>query len=1295
MPLAERGATARSVLHAMIGVGLILATGALRSRAQTPEPDRQGNQEPVDLAADRVVTWTEGQIHWVELRGHSAIFQGAEGLRGDRAIVRVLPASATGARATVADAYVETDPPLNRGGKRLPAQRSTIHLESAAGVALKPYEKKNLTRLKGPPEDLSLLHRGFPDSGRSSASSSPDHRSSGPAAAEADASGTIERSKGGAPLRVAEAALRSEQAIVAPGEDPPAIGPGLSTMSAPRRDPSVIPAGMDEDDKIPDSLLQDLPNAPASPIAPAVAAPPNGGRALPPLRGAGAPGAAPGRSGAGLNPGVVIDDRNAEPPDPELLGPVVDPDFVEVAPKFPGLQKEINLYPIDSDGFTTRQLEPADGYSRVVIRGGVNIVVNRGAAPKNDKNALEAQKAQAEARKAEVDRALKEGRIPRQPPKEDPHYGTIDITADNAVIWYKDEKKEDGEEGATASPLAGKLQEIYLEGNVVVRQDDRKIAGTPDQRTLRAKRLYFNAVTNRMIALDAEANLFAQGLVAPMRVLAPRIDQFENGEKAPDGTPLKTIRADHTVSTGSRFADPGYKFKSRYLEIDQYPVPATSPDGKRIENADGSDRYTLKSYLDARQNVFYMGDAPVFFWPYQSATEDDLSPPLIGISPGYINYFGQYLLTDWNGYRLFNSIFPWLRLTRPNEVDVWNIDIDELSTRGVALGTNIGYFGGKIDKNLPFGYKLADNLPFEYLGYFKAWGLQDHGLDDLGTGPAVITYGPPGLGKRGFQRGDVPLATSSRGMMTFRHMQSLIDNKLNVEDMLGVDSVLPFPSLFDAPVDPLEDFRAQIDFGLISDRNFQEQYYQNEFDTGRDQSTDLYMIRQKENRAATLLVEGNIQNWYTATQSLPKLDYYRLGDSLLSDWFTYFQHTGADYAAVHTAIEVNNPNLFAFMPYDPVSNTSGLFQSGRAYTSHEIDMPINLKYLRLVPYAQGQFVGWNNQIGGESMARIWGAVGARADILVWKKYGYVESDLFNVHGLNHKINFYADFRDAFSNQNLNQIGIQDTIDDNTYEFVRRYFALTNYAGGLLPMQYDPRFLLLRRMTSPITGTTDIQGTIEGARLGVHQRLQTKRGPIGRRRVIDWMELDLSTTYFPDASRDNFGKPFGQNMYSWEWFVGDRTSIVSYGWFEFFNISGKPLLKTNPNHGNNPFGLNVITTGINITRPPKGQVFLGYTVIDTGPINTSALNVSYSYWMSPKWYSTFGTTYDFGNGVSLGSLLSFTRIGSDFLTTLGFTIDPQRGATQFGLQIVPRISPNVSNGASNSMGGLDTRYAKFD
>ena len=50
-------------------------------------------------------------------------------------------------------------------------------------------------------------------------------------------------------------------------------------------------------------------------------------------------------------------------------------------------------------------------------------------------------------------------------------------------------------------------------------------------------------------------------------------------------------------------------------------------------------------------------------------------------------------------------------------------------------------------------------------------------------------------------------------------------------------------------------------------------------------------------------------------------------------------------------------------------------------------------------------------------------------------------------------------------------------------------------------------------------------------LGIHQRLQTKRGPEGKRRIVDCMTLDVNGTYFPDAKRDNFGTPWGQTMYN--------------------------------------------------------------------------------------------------------------------------------------------------------------------
>ena len=184
-----------------------------------------------------------------------------------------------------------------------------------------------------------------------------------------------------------------------------------------------------------------------------------------------------------------------------------------------------------------------------------------------------------------------------------------------------------------------------------------------------------------------------------------------------------------------------------------------------------------------------------------------------------------------------------------------------------------------------------------------------------------------------------------------------------------------------------------------------------------------------------------------------------------------------------------------------------------------------------------------------------------------------------------------------------------------------------------------------------------------------------------------MTLDLTTTYFPHADRDNFGKPFGQNMYNWEWFIGDRTSIISYGWFEFWELTGDPLTKPAIDRRNNPFGLNIITTGISISRPPRTNLFIGYTVIDTGVITTSALNSSISYWLSPKWYGTYATSYDFGYDQLLAANFSVTRIGADYLMSVGLSIDPQRESYMFAVELQPRISPNIRFGSTAGMNQL--------
>ena len=78
--------------------------------------------------------------------------------------------------------------------------------------------------------------------------------------------------------------------------------------------------------------------------------------------------------------------------------------------------------------------------------------------------------------------------------------------------------------------------EVYLEGNVILRQDENKYAGKGDQRTVRAPQLYYDFLTDRMLAPNAEIDMFAPSLLAPVRLSSPRIEQFRRPVMLPNGT---------------------------------------------------------------------------------------------------------------------------------------------------------------------------------------------------------------------------------------------------------------------------------------------------------------------------------------------------------------------------------------------------------------------------------------------------------------------------------------------------------------------------------------------------------------------------------------------------------------------------------------------------------------------------------------------------------------------------------------------------------------------------------------
>ena len=1225
------------ILWLLVAVSLAIASpsGSQAQEQSSAKPSRitanprwNGDPvEPIQLSADHVQTWTDQGAEWVLLEDQAGIAQGDVSLRADKLLARIVRETSNDATTFLLEIYAEgnvRDP----GSPEKTYREIRSKLQTVKQINLSARVPGGQHALNKPPRGVPILARAFPkDKDKEKDEANPPR----------------------------ETAARLPVPVPVPVPTPsptptPSIpqGPTTVTVGSPFgakelpvlpvepatkvQDAAVMPVQTVEGQGFPGGFSATprvdqfpLPAAPASdPMLPLV------------------PNDVP--FGPGSAPLVIDPPTGLQPlPDgsPRPVRPIPGPTGGdnESAPVLPGSQRVTQIFPrgLGAIEFESKPVLP-DGTQIIVVRNGVNIqTVNK-------------------------------------------EQGIVDIEADSVVIFRRNQKDNPSRMDTNGKFVDGKNDplEFYLEGHVIFKQDQQIYQGKSDQRTYQAERVYYDVQKDQLLALNAQLELFAPGLVTPAKMNSPRIFQYHPLKTAPNGqiyaSTLPAIQTDKTVTTGSRFANPGYRFTSKSLDIERVVDNRVLADnsGKPFTNDD------LTWLIDARNNFFFFGPVPVFYFPRLVVEADDLNPPLQSVTFSTNNYFGQQFRSSYD-------VFNLLQKRHLPEIDAWTLDIDYLSARdkrfgqGNAVGTELGWFGQDLINDIkdPFhkDKSLQPSRLTTYAGYFDIFGLFDGSRDVLGPGLAVITNGPNNnlAGRQGYSRFSNPTFQEFRGRATVRHMQSFLPK--------------------DAPLD--EDFRVNFEFGISSDRNFLEQYYKRLFDTGIDQENLLYAIRQKQNRAFTVLTETNLQTFNTETQWYPKGDYYRLGDSFLDNRLTYFQHTGADYANVHTAAEVNNRTIFAYLPTDPVSNTNGTFQSGRAYTAHELDLPLDFKFLRVTPYVQGQAVGWNNQIGGHAVGRLWGAVGFRADMILWKAYPNAESEILNVHGLNHKIDFVVDARDAYSSVTLNSLGVQDDLDDNSYEYTRRYFALTNYGGGILPAQYDPRLLILRRGLSPITGTTDIQASVETIKLGIHQRLQTKRGQEGRRHINDYMVFDLDTTYFPQASRDNFGKPFGQNFYNYEWYIGDRTSIISYGWFEFWKVTGDPYFQNNNLLKNDPFGLHIVTSGLSITRIPKGNIFIGYTIVNTGPISTSALNASYSYWMTPKWFGTAGTSYDFGNGLLLGASGSLTRIGADYLTSVGLTASPLQHSYQFTFEISPRLSPNIRTGSASGLARPNAQYAPVE
>lgn len=650
--------------------------------------------------------------------------------------------------------------------------------------------------------------------------------------------------------------------------------------------------------------------------------------------------------------------------------------------------------------------------------------------------------------------------------------------------------------------------------------------------------------------------------------------------------------AERGFITSSRFGAPRYRLQSQQIFFEDTQTPVIDPftGAQALDPVSGEPLVDHKSLATAKNNFLFLGPVPVFYWPRFATDVNDPALFLERIAVRNDQIFGTQILADFNAYEL-------LGIQNRPEGTKWDISTDYLSDRGPAGGTSFRYnragsfFGG----------------PTSYAGFLDAWAIQDHGNDNLGA-----------------TRMDIPPDKDFRYRLLWRHREYFENS-----------------------------FRLTAEAGWISDRNFLEQYFENEWDDFKDESTGVELKQLRDTASWSITADTRINDFVTTTEWLPRGDYFNLGRSLFGDRLTWTQHSSAGYAQYRTASFPDDPTLAAvFVPLPWDITAAG----ERIATRHGLELPVPVGPVKFVPYAVGELAHWGEDISGNSLQRAYGAAGLRASLPMWSAYPMVENNLLNVHGLAHKVVFGADLTFADANQDMTDLQLYDAIDDDNIEAFTRRFTTFDFAGAI-PPSFDPRFYALRNgianyVTSP---TTEIADDLATVRLDVEQRWQTKRGPPGRQRIIDWVILDTGAVIFPDATRDNFGEDLGLVHYDFRWHVGDKFTLLSGGLFDFFAD-----------------GQRIVTMGGYLNRPPRGAVSLQFRLLD-GPITSTALIASYSYLLSPKWISTAGALVDFENDTQTQNL-SITRIGESLLVSAGINGNSTKDVVGVSFSIEPRFLP---------------------
>ena len=781
----------------------------------------------------------------------------------------------------------------------------------------------------------------------------------------------------------------------------------------------------------------------------------------------------------------------------------------------------------------------------------------------------------------------------------------IELSADQATVWSKSVNLSDFSNEKIVENLD---LEFYLEGNVVFREGNSVVY---------ADRMYYD-VSNRVgILEDAELIADVPDLEgAYFRLGASRITQ-----RGPNA-----MYANDAWITTSAMGRPTYKLQSESIVAESKSEPLfDAATGRRLVNSETGELLTSdKRYVISENNFVTVGNLPVAYWPWMAMDIKDRSLYLRRLKFGHDGVLGTQVFTTWNPYQLFG-----MTKYRPDGTD-WDIHLDYFSKRGFGHGTTFVY-----NRDSIFNWNTRA------VGMLNYYGIYDNAHDNLGRG-----------------RRSLPLEHKYRYRGIWKHRQELgnLDCGIGLFDNCCIRNGWTLTG----------------QFGISSDRNYLQQYFEDEWYSSSNPETSLELKRTVNNRSLSIMASARTDKFYTQTSWLPRIDHFWLGQALAHSNLTWYEHTKIGFAQFRTASSPyaeDDKAMFRYLDWELTPNSSNNLATGSSTldkdslvftTRHELDLPFQLGPVKTTPYALGEYGFWGHGTESRNVSRLYGRLGARFNLPIWKVDSEVESQTWYLNGLAHKMNLVADLSYSDANKDYNRLVLYDQIDDFQIEDFRRRYSVTTFAGkgagysDAIPLRFDERYYAIRQGEiggSVASASSELADDLQLVRLGWNNRIQTKRGPVGARRVVDWITFNAGLNLYPKKS-ENFGKTVGLLDYDATWQVGDRFAVFSSGLYDFWG-SGQKITRI----------------GVQRRRPGLSMCFLGVDRL-SGPINSTYLNFGLTYRTSERWGLGFSNSYDLSEGYNIGQKLTISRIGESFVISLGASRNESKDNWGVSLSIEP-------------------------